>query len=128
MWTTAKRGIAAALLTASLAAAAWAADATGKWTWTVRFNDQEFKSTMELKQEGEKLTGTVTGRNGSKTEIKEGTVKGSDLAFHVIREFNGNEVKIRYKGKVEGDTIKGMTIFSRDGEERTIDWTAMREK
>ena len=42
-----------------VASVAWA-DATGKWSWTVNFNGQEVKQTLDLKQDGEKLTGNVT--------------------------------------------------------------------
>src|SRR5690348_2522724 len=97
---------AAALLSLALTAAALAADATGKWTYTQKRGQQEVKRTVELKQDGEKLTGAVLGNNGQKTEISEGSVKGDDVSFVVVRERNGQQIKIQYKGKLAGDTIK----------------------
>src|SRR5687768_10995045 len=91
----------AAALSALITVAAWAADASGKWTWTQRRQNNDVQMTLELKQDGEKLTGTVAGPDGNKTEIKEGTVKGADVSFVVVRNFNGNEFKINYKGKLE---------------------------
>jgi hypothetical protein len=120
----------AAGLTVLMAVCAWAAvDVSGKWTWTQRFGDNEVMNTMELKQEGEKLTGTIQ-RQGSdqKSEIKEGKIKENDLSFVVIRERNGQEFKISYKGKVEGETIKGQMLFNFQGEDRTVDWMATKAK
>jgi hypothetical protein len=120
--------LAAAAASVMLVAAAWAADATGKWTWTVKFNDNEFTQTAELKQEGEKLTGTITGRNNQKIEIKEGMVKADDLSFVVIRERDGQQFKSVYKGKIAGDEIKGNTVSNFGGQERTREWVAKRAK
>lgn len=121
--------VAAAALSVVVSASAWAADASGKWTWKTRFQDNEFTNNAEFKQEGEKLTGTITGRNADqKTPIKEGKVVGSDVSFVVERERNGQVFKMVYKGKIDGDTIKGNRIITRDGQERTIEWTATRVK
>lgn len=120
--------VAAAALSATLSVSAWAADANGKWTWKTMFQQNEVVQTLELKQEGEKLTGTITGRNNQKTEIKDGTFKNDEVTFTVVRNRNGQEVKTVYKGKVEGDAIKGKTTFTRDGQERSRDWTATRVK
>ena len=38
--------------------------------------------------------------------IAEGKVKGDEVSFIVTRERNGQQCKMNYKGKVEGDTIK----------------------
>lgn len=124
------RWAAVAALSVTVVAAAWAADASGKWTWKQRRGQNEVTQNAEFKQDGEKLTGFVLGGpNGDvKTEIKEGTVKGSDVSFVVEREFNGNKFKITYKGKLDGDTIKGNRIMTRDGQERMVEWTAMRAK
>jgi hypothetical protein len=117
-----------AALFAVATAAAFAADATGKWTWTVNFNGNEVTQTLELKQDGEKLTGTLLGRNNQKIEIKNGTIKNNELAFEIIREFNGNEFKQTYKGKLDGDTIKGTSTGNRGGQEQTREWVAKRAK
>lgn len=119
---------AAAAATVVLATAAWAADATGKWTWTQKFGENEITQNLELKQDGEKLTGSMTGRNNTKTEIKEGTIKAGNLSFVVVRERNGQEFKIAYKGKLDGDKITGTQSFTREGQERSREWVANRVK
>ena len=41
----------------------------------------------------------------SEDEIKEGTIKGDDLTFNVVRNFGGDDITFTYKGKVSGNTI-----------------------
>lgn len=104
------------------------ATATGTWKWEFkRQNGESTEVTLKLKQDGEKLTGTITGRNNTETEIKEGKVtKEGEVTFDVVREFNGNTFTQKYKGKLEGDTIKGKIEFERNGEAQSRDWEAKR--
>jgi len=110
-----------------VASSAWA-DATGKWSWTVNFNGNEVKQTLELKQDGEKLTGNISGRNGQKTDITDGKAAGNDISFNVVRSRNGQEFKQAYKGTVDGDTLKLKVTFNANGQEQTREITAKREK
>ena len=108
------------------------ADPTGTWTWTQpgRNGGPDRKSTLKLKADGDKLTGTmVAGRQGAAdTEISDGKVKGDEVSFSVTREFNGNKVTAKYSGKVSGDSIKGKIETERNGNARSVDWDAKREK
>jgi hypothetical protein len=124
-----KRWTAVAALTAFAAAVAYAAAADGKWTWMQRGGQGggEVAVVLELKADGEKLTGTLT-RGDMKSEIKEGTIKGADLAFVTIRERDGQQFKTNYKGKLDADKIVGTIINTIQGQERTREWTATRAK
>jgi hypothetical protein len=85
---------------------AQAADISGKWTAQVPGRDgQTRETTFTLKAEGEKLTGTTSGRNGD-VPITDGTIKGDAIAFTVVMNFQGTDVKILYKGTVAGEEIK----------------------
>jgi hypothetical protein len=103
-------------------------DATGNWKWSSTFNNNTVESTLKLKQEGEKLTGTYVGRGNTESPIEEGTIKDNVLSFKVTREFNGNKFTIKYSGTLSGDTIKGKTSFERDGQAQDRDWEAKRQK
>ena len=117
-------------------AQAFAADAkndpTGTWTWTTpgRNGGEERTTTLKLKAEGEKLTGKLSspGRQGraNEVDITDGKIKGDEITFTVVREFNDNKVTTKYVGKVAGDTIKGKTETERDGTPRSRDWEAKR--
>ena len=102
-------------------------DLTG--TWKISFtnqNGQVRETTIVLKLEGDKLTGTVSGRNND-TAIEQGKITGDEISFQVTREFNDNKFVTKYTGKISGDTITGKTESERNGEARTRDWVAKRE-
>jgi hypothetical protein len=103
------------------------ANPTGTWKWTVERNGQTFDMSLKLKAEGDILTGELI-RNDQETKIEDGTFKNGEVSFTVVREFNGNKVTFKYKGKLEGDTIKGKTEIERDGQTMERDWEAKRAK
>jgi hypothetical protein len=120
--------LASALVATGLVATARAADdPSGDWKWVVERNGQETEFTMTLKAEGEKLTGTVS-RNERKSEISDGKFKDGEVSFNVVRERDGQTFTIKYKGKLEGDSIKGAIEFDFGGETRSIEWEAKRAK
>ena len=102
-------------------------DPTGTWKSSYTNQDGQVReSTIKLKLEGDKLTGTVSGRNND-SAIEEGKIKGDEVSFQVTREFNGNKSVMKYTGKVSGDTIKGKSESQRDGQPQTRDWVAKKE-
>jgi hypothetical protein len=106
---------------------AFAADPTGKWVAQVPGRQGQTREvTITLKAEGEKLTGSITGRQGD-TAITDGKVKGDDISFTVTNNFQGNEVKQLYKGKVAGDEIK-FTRTREGGDQPPVEFTAKRAK
>lgn len=103
------------------------ADLNGTWkSSSTNQNGQVRENVFKLKAEGEKLTGTVSGRNND-SAIEEGKIKGDEVSFQVTREFNGNKVVTKYTGKVSGDMITGKSESQRDGQPQTRDWVAKRE-
>jgi|KBSMisStaDraftv2_1062788.scaffolds.fasta_scaffold538966_2 hypothetical protein len=94
-------------LLGTFSVAAWAADATGKWTAQVPGRGgNTTEQTFTLKADGAKLTGTLSGGQGGEVQITDGKVSGDDISFVVIRNFNGNDIKISFKGKVSATEIK----------------------
>ena len=104
------------------AVAAFAADVSGKWTYEMTTpNGDKREGSLNLKAEGDKLTGTVSGMRGE-TPISDGKISGDDISFNVVRSRNGQEFKMQYKGKVVGDELKLTVQFG----ERSFDITAKR--
>ena len=101
---------------------------TGTWKWSVTFNDQTREVTLKLKLEGDKLTGSMLGRNNQEIPIADASYKGGEIAFTVTRERNGQKFVTKYKGKVSADTIIGKFEMERDGQKIERDWEAKREK
>jgi hypothetical protein len=124
---TAALALAVVGLVASAARAADNANPTGTWKWSVERNGRTFESTLKLKVEGDKVTGTIA-RGTRETKIEDGTYKNGELSFKVTRERNGNKTVTSYTGKVEGDTLKGKMEFERNGEKMSRDFEAKRAK
>jgi hypothetical protein len=101
-----------------------AENAEGVWKWSL--TGQTGETTLKLKQEGEKLTGSYTNQFG-KAEIMDGSFKDGAVAFKVKREFNGQAFVIKYAGKLSGDKITGKCEFDVNGETRELKWEAKRE-
>jgi hypothetical protein len=106
------------------ATAVFAADVNGKWVAQVPGRGGETReATFTFKADGGQLTGSVTTPRGD-APISDGKVDGDDISFAQVMEFNGNSVKLLYKGKVSGDQIK--FTRQREGGERTVEFTAKR--
>lgn len=105
-----------------------AADITG--TWKAEFDTQIGlqKYTFTLKQDGTKITGkAISDIEGEKheVELQEGKLDGDMISFVEMLTFQGNEVRISYKGTVSGDEIK----FTRNvADFVTEEFVAKREK
>lgn len=103
-------------------------DPTGTWKWTIMVQNNSREATLNLKLDGDKLTGAMLGRDNQEIKIDDATFKDGEIAFAVTRERNGQKFTTKYKGKLDGDTIKGQTEMERDGQTTKRDWEAKREK
>lgn len=114
------------LLVASLAQAA--DDPTGTWKWKSTFQNQEREMTLKLKLEGDKLTGSLPGRNNQETAIEEGTFKDGTVSFKVTREREGTKFVSKYTAKLSGDTLEGTIESERNGQATKREFKATRSK
>jgi hypothetical protein len=105
------------------------ADATGTWTWKTTRQNNEVTFTLKLKQDGEKVTGTLKGMGNQESEIKDGKIdKDGAISFAVTRKGrNDQETTTKYTGKLDGDTIKG-TTQREGGQGQAREWEAKRSK
>ena len=99
-----KMGI-AALLCVFACAGALAADFNGKWSAEFDTQIGVQKYTYEFHVDGTKLTGKAVSERGS-TDIQEGTIAGDTISFVEVINFQGNDLRISYTGKMEVDQIK----------------------
>lgn len=111
-----------------------AADVSGKWTYEApgRGGNPGRPTTITLKADGMKLTGTVPGGGGkgappTEVEITNGKVDGNNISFEVKRSMGGNDVVFKYEGTLDGDTMKlKITRPGQDGSPVTTEATAKR--
>ena len=107
-----------------LAMTASAADVSGKWMAQVPGRGGQTRdTTFNLKADGDKLTGTMTGPQGD-VAIKDGMISGDNISFKVALEFNGNAIVLVFKGVVSGDQIK--FTRGREGADQTQEFTAKK--
>ena len=119
-----------------VALVAVAADAiTGKWTLEQagRQGGPARVSTMDLKAEGAKLTGTMSmpgfgGGEATTAPISNGKVDGNNVSFDVTRDMQGQSFTMKYEGTVSGSEMKlkiTMPGFG-GGEPRVMEGTAKK--
>ena len=99
------------------------ADVAGDWNmaYTTR-GGVKMASTLTLKMEGEKLTGTISSPRGT-IALDEVSVTGDAIAFAIIRVGFGDKIRIDYTGTVKHDT---MTLTMKAGAREPIQITAKR--
>lgn len=101
------RTIALLLLSAALT---FAADISGKWTFNVVLDAGSGSPTFELKQEGEKVSGTYHGQFGDAKVT--GTVKGDKIELN----FGNETASVKYSGTIESPTsMKGTVDYGEVG-------------
>ena len=86
-----------------LVSAAHAADIAGQWRaeFDTQIGVQRYVFTFQT--DGDKLTGKAGSEVGERkrdAELKEGKITGDTVSFVEPFDFQGNEIKIRYTGKV----------------------------
>jgi hypothetical protein len=115
-----------AILVVLTGIAAWAADVTGVWTGNISSPNGDFALTYTLKQDGQKLTGTMTGPTDP-IEIQEGKVEGDKISFFMQVDMGGNVVKFTSKGTIKGDEIV-LTTTNDAGMDMGGEMTLKRQK
>lgn len=116
-----------AALTCLLAASLFAADISGKWKGTAEGPNGSIERTFNFKVDGNKLTGDTESQMMGKAEITDGKIDGDNISFTINANFQGNEMKLNYKGKVSGDTIKLSVEFGGGGGGgQTVEYTLKR--
>lgn len=97
------------LLFALCAVTALAADINGKWKGTAEGPNGPIERTFTFKVDGTKLSGETESQMMGKSTITDGKIDGDNITFTINANFQGNEMKLVYKGQVMGDQIK-MTV------------------
>jgi hypothetical protein len=113
--------IAGLLLCLSLA---FAADVTGTWQLKVETSQASGMPTLDLKQTGEQLTGTFHSQVLGDAKVT-GTLKGAAIEFGFVGDAGGQQIKVTYKGTVDGASMKGTAVY--EGVDDNATWSAMKK-
>ena len=71
----------------------------------MRTGDNQVPLTFAFRQDGEKLTGSVTTPSGDVLPLNDGKVLGDKLSFFVQAEMDGNPTRFLSEGILKGDEI-----------------------
>jgi hypothetical protein len=117
-----------AVLFAAFAVTAMAAEVSGTYKQKMESPRGTSERTIILKQDGDKLTGSVInvrGEQKSEQQIKEGKVSGDQVEFKVEQRMGENTITATYKAKVTAEGLEGTVAM---GEKPPRDFKAAREK
>lgn len=106
------------LMFSMLASRAAAADVTGTWAGKITDRGNEYTFSFILKQNGGKVTGTVSGAppRGEEQPIVEGKIEGDQITLKInMLGPDGNTGSLVYEGKVNGNQIEGRASGPREG-------------
>jgi hypothetical protein len=122
--------VAACVGTAGPAKADDKGDLSGTWEWIVHRGGKAGVATVELKLEGDQVTGVMHGKDGKEMKVKNGTFKGGRVSFEVPAvNPDGSQMVHRYNGTLTGDMITGtaeIEIFGRT--KKSGKWLAQRNR
>jgi L-seryl-tRNA(Ser) seleniumtransferase len=99
------------------------ANVAGEWEMTSEGRQGPRTQIFKIEQDGEKITVSTEGRRG---EMKgEGTIKGNEIEWTFTMSMGDRgDMTMTYKGKVEGDTMKGEVQM---GDFGAREWTAKKK-
>ena len=99
------------------------AGVAGKWILTVETQNGTMNPTLDLKVDGKKLTGTITGPQGDAPLT--GELADNKLTFSINVQTNNGNMKIDFAGTLKADGTLAGTMAFPQGE---IPWTGARPK
>ena len=104
------------------------ADAVGTWKCEYEIGDLKRTSTLTIKQDGDKLAGTMSWPDQKEAELKDVKLKDGELTFSAVRVLGENKIPVEYKFTIDGDKLKGKGAVENAGQKTEFDIAGKREK
>jgi SAM-dependent methyltransferase len=101
------------------------ANMAGTWHWSLGSPTGEWQNQLLIDQEFQEVSGRVN-LQGRQLRIREPRLKGDQLSFRVRYNFEGENVSMRFNGRVNDDTIKGSVEIQGGPWSGTKEWIARR--
>lgn len=81
---------------------------SGKWSYTINIPQQQTTGTLEIKEDGGNITGTMTNSSTNQsTDITGAVLNGNVLTFSSNINYGGQSITLNYEVVIEGDTFEG---------------------
>ena len=90
-------------------------DVAGNWALAVETAAGTGAPSVELKQDGETLTGNYSSEVFGEQKVT-GTIKGNAVTFGFTTSFQGSTVTVTYTGTADASTMKGKVTIGDLGE------------
>ena len=104
------------------------AEPVGTWKCEYEIGGQPRTSTLTIKKDGDKLSGTMSWTDQKDEPLKDVKLKEETLTFSAVRKLMGNEITIEYTLTIDGDKLKGKGAAEFGGEKQEFDFNGKREK
>ena len=95
----------------------------GRWDLTVKGEDREYPSWLELSKEEALLKGRFVGRTGSARPIASILIKENQLEFSLPKQYEKRTDDLVFRAGLAGDKLEGTTV-GEDG--KALQWTGVR--
>ena len=101
----------------------------GSWQLKLTAPDgNSYEPSLKLTRQGDIVVAIYIGTDKSENEVKELTLKDGAISFRVTRQLGGQDLVLRFHGKLETGTVKGKVDFEFSGQSGTGDFEGKLEK
>jgi len=104
------------------------AEPVGTWKCEYEIGGQNRTSTLTIKKDGDKLSGTMSWTDQKDEPLKDVKLKEGTLTFSAVRKLMGNEITVEYTLTIDGDKLKGKGAAEFGGQKQEYDINGKREK
>jgi len=104
------------------------AEPVGTWKCEYEIGGQNRTSTLTIKKDGDKLSGTMSWTDQKDEPLKDVKLKEGTLTFSAVRKLMGNEITVEYTLTIDGDKLKGKGAAEFGGQKQEFDINGKREK
>ncbi len=103
------------------------ANISGTWHWSLASSTGGWENELFLSQEFQEVSGKVS-LQGWQVRIRETRLRGDQLSFRLRYNVEGQDVAMRFNGRVIDDTLKGSVEIQGGPWAGRHEWTAKRIK
>ncbi|MEM7386559.1 MAG: hypothetical protein AAF514_16590 [Verrucomicrobiota bacterium] len=100
----------------------------GDWDLKLTVGDNERDYVLTLGQEGDQYTGLVISPRSGEHKAKSVTFKDGELEMRAMRDYEGTEIELVYKGKLVEDQLSGTVVAVGYEDQFDYPWKATRKK
>lgn len=103
-------------------------DLNGTWLLVATSDGGTFEPKLHLKHKGDDISGKYEWTESVVAEVMDGKIVDAELIFTVTHDFDGQELKVNYKVKPEGDKLAGTADYKLGDQAGTAQIEGRRSK